>query len=440
MGLSTVTASRILKGQLNGKPGEEGLLEFEKFPNIGLVKVYSNDQQVPDSAATATAMMCGVKTNSMTLGVDDTVKFRNCSSQQGKELDCMPNWAQNEGKSIGVVTTARITHATPAAAYAKSASREWEGDSLMRGVAGGCKDIAHQLVFNNSNIQVLFGGGREFFYPESLVDPVYGTSYKSLQRKDGLNLVNVWGHDKVRRGYKARYAWNSRQFHSINPRTTHFALGLFHPSHMSYELDRKKGPGGEPSLSEMTSKAIKILQRNPRGFFLLVESGRIDHAHHNNTAKRALYETLMFEEAIKAAMTLTNESDTLMVVTADHSHVFNIAGYPKRGSSILGVINPENPDELPPDKKPWTTLVYGNGPGYDWGFRINPLFIDTTNKNYRQVSAVPLSSETHSGEDVIVYARGPMSHLFHGVHEQHYIAHVMAYASCVGRYKDKCQR
>lgn len=438
MGMSTVTAARILRGQLNGNSGEENMLEFEKFPHIGLSKVYSSDRQTPDSAATATALLCGVKTNSQLIGVDDSAVVGNCSSQFGAEINCMNDWFEEQGRSMGIVTNTKITHATPAAGYAHAASRLWEGDVHMHGVQGGCKDIAHQLIYNNSNIQVLFGGGRQYFIRNRQQDPQYGDAYISFQRQDDLDLIEIWGRDKKWRGYTPKYAWNKQQFDAINPDETDFALGLFNPQHMQYDLERDTGPNGEPSLAEMTDKAIRILSHNTRGYFLMVEGGRIDHGHHNNTAKRALYETLAFEDAVKTALQMTNSSDTLIVVTADHSHVFNIGGHSYRGNNILGVVNPIAPEELPVDGNAWTTLSYGNGPGYDWGFRKDPNTVDTTHNDYRQVSAVPLLYETHSAEDVPVYATGPMAHLFDGVHEQHYIAHALAYAACVGINRQHC--
>lgn len=96
---------------------------------------------------------------------------------------------------------------------------------------------------------------------------------------------------------------------------------------MSYETDRSDN---EPSLLEMTKRALEILQRNSDGFVLLVEGGRIDHAHHDGIAQRALQETVEFEKTVEYVRNNTNEDDTLIVVTADHSHAFTMGGYAVR--------------------------------------------------------------------------------------------------------------
>ncbi|XP_033763813.1 alkaline phosphatase-like isoform X2 [Pecten maximus] len=411
MGVSTVTAARILRGQTRGAPGEETVLEFENFPNIGLSKTYSNDRQTTGSASTATALLCGEKTNYRLIGLNDRAVAKNCPSQVGNEIPCAFDWFRKDGRSVGAVTTSRITHATPACAYAKSAERDWEGDTKMKamGVTGGCIDIAAQLVYNNSFAKVMLGGGRRYFLPMNHLDPerskdVNGYNAK-LQRLDGIDLTQVW--KEKHKDFKAEYVWNKSQFDAIDASKTDYILGLFEAGHMQHELDRDNGTNGEPSLAEMTRKAIEVLKKDENGFFLLVEEGRIDHAHHDNNAKRALYSVLALEDAIKVATEMTDESDTLIMVTADHSHVFNIAGYPERGNDIFGVVN-----------------------------NVGEKYL--ADKDYLQVAAAPRSSETHGGEDVAIYARGPMSHLIHGVHEQHYIAHVMTYAACVANNKYRC--
>ncbi|OWF42955.1 alkaline phosphatase-like [Mizuhopecten yessoensis] len=439
MGVSTVTAARILRGQTQGKPGEETVLEFEKFPNVGLSKTYANDKQTTGSASTATAMMCGEKTNYRIVGLNDRAIAKNCSSTFGNEMPCAFQWFREDGRSVGVVTTARITHATPASAYAKSPERDWEVDTAMVGVTGGCTDIASQLVYNNSFAKVMMGGGRRFFLPMNDTDPessrdVDGKNAK-WQRLDGIDLTQVW--KEKHQGDNAEYVWNKSQFDAIDASKTDYILGLFEAGHMQHESERDKGTNGEPSLAEMTKKAIQVLQKDKNGFFLMVEDGRIDSAHHDNNAKRALYSVLAFEDAVKVATEMTDESDTLIIVTADHSHVFSIAGYQKRGNDILGVID-VGEKSVAKDGIPFTTLLYGNGVSYDWGNRTNVSAVDTTDNDYLQVAAAPRSSETHGGEDVSIYARGPMSHLIHGVHEQHYIAHVMTYAACVANNKHRC--
>ncbi|XP_060076767.1 uncharacterized protein LOC132556377 [Ylistrum balloti] len=438
MGVSTVTAARIYKGQRMGNPGEETVLSFEKFPHVSLSKVYSVDRQTPDSAATATALMCGIKTNNGVLGVKETVLKEDCGAVNGQEVTSILKHFIADGRSTGIVTTSRVTHATPAAAYAHSASRDWESDALMMSVTGDCKDIAYQLVYNN-DIQVVLGGGRGPFLPDTTADPETKT-VGWIHRKDGHDLTKIWKQIQTSKKRRHSYVWKKGQFDSVDPTETDYLLGLFDGSHIPYENDRDKSGDGDPSLSEMTSKAIRILQKNEKGYFLMVEGARIDHAHHENMAKRSLTETLMLEEAVNKAVGLTSDEDTLIIVTADHSHPFNIAGYSYRGNDILGITIPYW-DEPPRDYLPYTSLVYGNGPGRrPYEDRTNYTGVDTTADNFQQEAAVPLGYETHSAEDVGIYARGPMAHLLHGVQEQHYVAHVMQYAACVGDYKDDCER
>ncbi|XP_064611065.1 alkaline phosphatase-like [Liolophura sinensis] len=440
MGVSTVTAARILKGQRKGQSGEEEKLSFEDFPHVGLSKTYSLDYQTPDSAATATAFLGGVKTKSGVLGYDGRVKYGYCNTTSPQaEVDSIVQWSIAEGKSTGLVTTTRVTHATPAAAYAHSPDRTWEGDrrTMQTSRSQGCTDIAFQLIMNNSDIQVIMGGGRRFFLPANAIDPQTGRPNFGYGRLDGFNLIQEWIEDKVRRQKNHSYVWNKEQLDQVDTQKVDYLLGLFKQSHMSYEIRR---PPSEPSIADMTRKSLEILQRNEKGYFLMVEGGRIDHGHHANLAKRALTDTLAFDEAVEVAKSMTNQSDTLIVVTADHSHTMVISGYASKGNPILGLVDRQN---VAPaiDGLPYTTLLYGNGPGYSItnSTRRNLTGIDTFGNSFRQETAVPMDSETHSAEDVAVYARGPMSHLFTGVHEQNIIATAMAYASCVGADKRHCE-
>lgn len=229
----------------------------------------------------------------------------------------------------------------------------------------------------------------------------------------------------------AAFVWNAEQFAAIDPARTDHLLGLFERSHMEYEHDRPTDAGGEPSLAEMTGKAIRILSRNPNGFYLLVEAGRVDHAHHDVNAYRTLTDGLAFADAVATAAGMTSEQDTLIVVTADHGHVLTIAGYPARGNPILGLSrNAAGELNLALDGKPYTTLGYANGAtGLVDAPRADLTEVDTTDPGFVQQALVPLSSETHSGEDVAVYARGPWAHLFRNTIEQSFIFHVMDYAA-----------
>ncbi|XP_037089007.1 alkaline phosphatase, tissue-nonspecific isozyme-like [Pollicipes pollicipes] len=237
---------------------------------------------------------------------------------------------------------------------------------------------------------------------------------------------------KRRAGRQPSYVWNKQQFDNIDPRSTDTVLGLFEASHMAFELTRDPGPGGEPSLAEMTVKAIQMLSRNERGFLLIVEAGRMDHAHHANNGRRALDEVLALEDAVLAATQLAPAADTLTLVTADHSHVFTLGGAPPRGNPVFGTDSSPDVNGIP-----YTTLLYGNGPGYV-GERNRSSVRNTSGADYRQEAAVPLKYETHGGEDVPVYAVGPWSHLFSGTFEQSYVAHAISFAACIGPRKPLC--
>ncbi|KAK2108298.1 hypothetical protein P7K49_013463 [Saguinus oedipus] len=430
MGVSTVTAARILKGQKKGKLGPETPLAMDRFPYVALSKTYSVDKHVPDSAATATAYLCGVKGNYKTIGLSAAARFNQCNTTRGNEVVSVMNRAKKAGKSVGVVTTTRVQHASPAGTYAHTVNRNWYSDSNMPFSVRreGCQDIATQLI-SNMDIDVILGGGRKYMFRMGTPDPEYPHNYSHDGiRMDGKNLVQEW----LAKHQGARYVWNRTELMqaSLDPSVTHL-MGLFEPGDMKYEIHRDSTR--DPSLMEMTEAALRLLSRNPRGFFLFVEGGRIDHGHHESRAYRALTETIMFDDTIERAGQLTSEEDTLTLVTADHSHVFSFGGYPLRGSSVYGLA----PGEAR-DGKAYTALLYGNGPGYvlKGGARPDVTESQSGSPEYRQQSAVLLDEETHAGEDVAVLARGPQAHLVHGVQEQSFIAHVMAFAACLEPYKD----
>lgn len=423
MGVSTVTAARILAGQLAGGTGEEHSLSFERFGHVALVKTYNTDMQVPDSAGTMTAMVTGEKTRAGVLSVGASVERGDCAGSLENTLTTLLEQAEAAGYATGVVSTATITHATPGAAYAHAAERGWEHDGAMPGEAieGGCVDIARQLVEfpGGDGVDVMLGGGRAHFLPREQADPEYAGS--TGLRADGRNLVAQW-----RQGGENRdYVWNRTQFEALDPAPGRQVLGLFEPSHMQFEADRIAAGEGEPSLAEMTRFAIEVLAANPRGFFLISEGGRIDHGHHFSNAYRALTDTIALDAAVAAALQATDPANTLILVTADHSHTFTISGYPRRGNPILGKVE-SAPGELSLDVNdlPYTTLGYANGPGY----RQEPrdlTGVDTEAPDFQQVGAVNLPVETHAGEDVAAYAYGLGASGLGGVIEQNEIYQVL---------------
>jgi alkaline phosphatase len=451
MGVSTITAARVFS------VGVAGELVVDQFPYTALSRTYSEDSITPDSAPTMSAMMSGVNTNQSVIGFAEGTEPNDFN----KDGDGDPSWtllelAKARGMRVGVVSTAQVTHATPAATYAHINQRNNENDIALQA-------LPTAATYNRrlgKGIDVLMGGGRRFFVPNGVFDEEGGAG----SRTDGRNLRAEF----QAAGYT--YVWNQAGFNALSASSLP-VLGLFERGHMEYEYDRPTDLGGEPSIAEMTTKSISLLQQSSRrgndGYFLMVEAGRIDHAHHEGNAFRALTDTVALDDAIGAALSMVDLRDTLIVISADHSHVFNISGYPMRplqelpypvksyapdyatsitrGHGIFDVVFDldqatghvsESPDR---DGVPYTTLGYLNGPGYRGVPRVDPR-ADTApgrqgaipngpwHQAYFQEAAVPLGSETHSGEDVAIYAAGPYADLVRGTVKNTHIFHVMKIA------------
>ncbi|XP_059490133.1 alkaline phosphatase 4-like [Neocloeon triangulifer] len=452
MGVATVTAARIFKGQQQGMVGaEKGSLVWETFPDVGLVKTYNVDKQVPDSAGTGTAIFTGVKTNLGVVGVDARVAKGKCDATQVRkaELESIFKWAQASGRLTGFVTTTRVTHATPSSTYGHTPHREWECNAKVPPEAADCvKDLARQLVEDEPGrnlrvynmleqnvlkflnyFQVIFGGGLS---PMGVVNYT-GPDEEVCKRTDGRNLAQEWLLNKERAGLRAKFVQNSGELASVTSEND-AVMGLFATNHMDYDAEREKGSEGSPSLLNMTVTALRLLKKGPNGFVLMVEGGLIDQAHHLNYARLALMETVGMEATVEAVLAMTSRKDTLVIVTADHSHTMTINGYPARGNDILGMAHNN------PKRQPFETLTYANGPAYHQHLNNGTgenLWLDAgqmSNRGdprYMHFAPIWIKSETHGGEDIAVYATGPFSHLFNGVHEQNYIAHA---ASCAGHF------
>ncbi|ODM87869.1 Membrane-bound alkaline phosphatase, partial [Orchesella cincta] len=439
MSIPTITASRIFKGQREGKTGEETQLNFEQFPNIALAKTYCQDSQVADSACSATAYLCGTLANIATIGLTPNVLFGDCIGQMNKSnhVSSVLAWAQTYGMWTGIVTTTRVTHATPAGSYANSADRDWENNKMVQDSGQNpdtCDDIAEQLVLGDvgKRLNIIMGGGRRELTPVTVLDV---ESNQPGKRTDGKNLIETWIQSK--NATSAKYVWNKEQLFNVDLSQTDFLLGLFSWDHMDYVADANTT--ADPSLAEMTKIAIQILSRNPKGFFLLVEGGRIDHAHHDSKAQKAFIETIAMDDAVLAATENTSKCQTLILVTADHSHVMTFSGYPPRGNPILGFADKSDVDGLP-----YTTISYANGPGYKHpganGDRYDLTNDPLNDKDYKQMTGLPLIEETHGGDDVCIFSNGPFSHFLTGVVHQSIIPHVIAYAACLDIPNEEYQK
>lgn len=427
MGVSTVTAARIFDGQSKGMSGEENWLAFERFDNVALVKTYNSNQQVGDSAGTATAMMTGTKTLAGVINTAPDVPRRSCADALRRPLTSIAEMAKRRGLAAGFVTTARATHATPATVYAHAPERDWETNIFLPedDWARGCRDIAYQLVnFDvGGGLDIALGGGSRVFYGQDL---------GGVRRDPDDNLVEDW----LQGGPNRRFVDDASGLAAAQPGDR--TLGLFASSHMTYVAEREDN-STEPSLSQMTAKAIELLAADEDGYFLMVEGGRIDHGHHDGKPGYALLEAQEFNRAVEVALANVDLSETLILVTADHSHVFTLGGYATRGNPILGLVvtndksGQPNPDPtLAADGQPYTTLSYANGPG---AVRSMPRPAPETGVNALAQSLVPTDGvnidgsvtidETHGGEDVALYATGQGANRVRGVIEQNRIFDIM---------------
>lgn len=257
--------------------GPDGRLWIETLPVAGLVRTFSADSVVTDSSAAATAMACGVKTDNGVLGIG--ADKQTCVSI----LEIL----SKKGWRTGLLATSAITHATPAGFASHVSSR------------GSEEDIADQLL--NNRVDILLGGGRKFWLPEDIGGGV---------RKDGRNLIEA----AQRMGYTVIQSRQEMLDLTYGP-----VLGLFEDGPMTTLAP-------EPSLAEMTQKAIQLLSTKntdwfaPEAkFFMMVEGSQIDWAGHDNDTANSIRQTLLFDMAVKEALDYAREDgQTLVIVTADH--------------------------------------------------------------------------------------------------------------------------
>ncbi|MEZ7008207.1 alkaline phosphatase [Aeromonas sp. S13(2024)] len=403
MGPTVLTATRLFK------VGEEGNLEMMKLPRSARIKTFSNDAQTTDSAPSMAAYTTGVKMNNEVIAMSSDTKavapgkdvngnktVNNCSSDNGKPVPTILELAKAAGKSVGAVTTTELTHATPAATYAHICHRDAAYDIAAQAVPGGAG-------FNQAlgdGVDVLMGGGANHWTP-------YSASNKG-GRNDNRDLTA----EMKAQGYS--YVTTQSELAKV---TSGKVLGLFNSkSHLDYELDRvaKGAANTQPSLSEMTAKAIDLLSKNSQGYFLMVEGGRIDHALHGTNAKRSLTDAVALDEAVKTALGKVDLNNTLIVVTADHDHTMTINGYSAKGNPVLDLVkNSDGSTQNDVDGKPFTTLVFGNGPNRP---DVRPVLTSdqVMANDYLQETGVKLTSETHGGGDVMLFADGAGSNRFKG--------------------------
>lgn len=404
MGPTVLTATRLYK------VGEEGNLAMMSLPRTARIKTFSNDAQTTDSAPSMAAYTTGVKMNNEVIAMSSDTQavapskdangnkgINNCSTDNGTPVPTLLELAKGAGKSVGAVTTTELTHATPAATYAHICHRDAAYAIAAQAVPGGAG-------FNSAlgdGVDVLLGGGANHWTP-------YDSASNKGGRADGRDLTAELGA----RGYQ--YVTTRSDLAKIESGKV---LGLFSAkSHLDYELDRvaKGAANTQPSLSEMTAKAIDLLSQNGQGYFLMVEGGRIDHALHGTNAKRALTDAVALDEAVKTALGKVDLNEPLIVVTADHDHTMTINGYAAKGNPVLDLVkNGDGSTQTDVDGKPFTTLVFGNGPNRA---DVRPTLTsgEVMADDYLQETGIKLGSETHGGGDVMLFADGAGSSRFKG--------------------------
>ncbi|WP_409422634.1 alkaline phosphatase [Pseudaeromonas sp. ZJS20] len=407
MGPTTVTASRIYK------VGEAGQLTMETLPRTARIKTFSNDAQTTDSAPSMSAYMTGVKMNNEVISMSsDTVAesvikdangnagLSGCSADNGEAATTLLELAKAAGKKVGAITTTELTHATPAATFAHICHRNAYYDIAAQAIPGGSG-------FNSAlgdGVDVLMGGGANYWTP-------YDATSNPKGRADGRDLPA----ELVSQGWSS--VTTKSELSALDPASQSRVIGLFSKtSHLAYDLDRQADASStEPSLAEMTAKAIDLLATGEQGYFLMVEGGRIDHALHGTNAKRALQDTVAFDEAIQTALDKVDRENTLIVVTADHDHTMTINGYSALGNPILDLVK-EGSDltvKRDLDGNAITTLAFGNGPNRK-EVREDLTSEQVMADDYLQESGVKLSSETHGGGDVMLFADGAGAETFKG--------------------------
>lgn len=420
MGQAAITGARILsKGITEGK--YNGLLEMDTMQNRGLVGTSGADAIATDSANSMSAYMTGHKTSVNAMGVYES---NEPNPNKHPRVESMAELLKRSaGMAIGVVTTAEIQDATPAAVWAHTRRRS-EYLSIM-----------DQVLDPSRTPDVLMGGGLASLIPRS---------EKGSKRKDDRNLVNEF------RTLGFTVAFNGTELaKAVSGRAPEKILGQFHLGNMNVYLDRQgvRNPKvlgdfpDQPNLMEMTAAALKVLEKKEDGFFLMVEGASIDKQEHPLDGPRALYDTIEFDQAIGLAKRWAAEHDeeTLIIVTADHNHSMSVVGTHDRrknqgrpangvyGDAGFPTYSDSNGDGFPDDPNPEIGLFFGwsNHPDHTDGFVHNPVPVQPALIDKATGKAVPNPQHqpgteiqegnlpfdqtncVHCVDDVAVVASGP---------------------------------
>ena len=416
LGMTTMTAARIYS------VGEDGELTLDTLPETAFVKTYSANSQVSDSAAAMSAYMTGVKGNNQILSMSPNTSAYDLAVGKdyvlGAETTCpstgngtaaitLLEMAKAGGLATGIVTTTRITDATTAASYAHLCHRDGENAIAAQ---MSPKGAGFNAALGNG-VDVILGGGLRHFLPKSAAGGL---------RTDGRDLV---AEMKVA-GYS--FASNKAEFGALP--ATGKLLGLFNASHMAFDLDRDATL--EPSLSEMTGRAIDQLKANTKGMFLVVAGGRVDHALQATLARKALQDTVAFDEAIKVAIARMQVIDpglknTLIIATADHDNTLLLNGDAARtgkttdsSPGVLGLLRSDVDNAIGKDAdgNPYTIIGFGNGENR-LAMRAKLSDSQVFDKNYHQEATIPSAEDGggRGGADVFLGAIGMGAANFVGV-------------------------
>lgn len=367
---------------------------------VGAVKTYCSNSVITDSAPAATAFATGYKSDAGYISVLPSIINVPASAQVNPEDKFRPvatvlEAAKMLGKGTGLVATSNIQHATPACYSAHWPSRK---DYFT---------IGQQQVYEQ--IDVVLGGGKQYLLPTSMG----GT------RTDGLDLVSAlknMGYDFV------------EDTAAMNHSTSKKIWGMFANDAMAYEMDRD--PAKEPSLAQMTQKAIQVLSKNPKGFFLFVEGSKVDWAAHANDPVGVISDTLAFDTAVQTALEFAKaDGHTLILAFADHN---------TGGMTIGNTLTNEGYDTLRPDQviQPLKKATL-TGEGLEKVFNADKSNITAVMNQYfgisdlttEEIDAIkktkagsmnytvgPIISKRsgigwttigHTGEEVFLYAYGP---------------------------------
>ncbi|XP_053953919.1 alkaline phosphatase 4 [Anastrepha ludens] len=383
----TMAAARAL---LTNRTKLQAALSWERFPHLGRLKNSCSNTDLCDPFTVASAVFNGVRPNFRVGGLDASVPFRDCqaSANVSHHVKSVLQQAQENSLRTGFVTTRRVTGAGMAALYAHTPNTAWECDAALpvAAAAAGCMDTAQQLLKSEAgqNANVIMGGGRQTLVsrvPNTAWDPVDETVCDS---QDKRNIISDW--QKLNLKLKRTFAvlQNNVELQEFNDTNVDHVMGIFANNYLRLTDDGQARMRRMPELSDMMAKALKVLRRNQRGYLLVVESGT------ESTASIAEQTRTLFQlnDVVQQAVAENSEDETLiLVVFSNGYYVRNAVDSSGEVDGTANALNFANESEAALEKRLWN-----------------------------------MPTET------VVYARGPRSHLLHGVHEETYMSYVLSYA------------